>query len=901
MAVVTRAYSASLNTEYLYYYDKITGNTTHLSGKRANLSHNERIGVWLRYSYQYGGAAKRIRFNFYTDRSGTYSVALRNSISGNAYASQSYTVESGGSIMAVVEFDLYPNLYGWYVTIENNRRDYAGIELYYLNVEVEGDDTPPIITPVEPINTSFRCDESIPFSWSVSGNEYPIYRTELEYSTDSENWYRLSQSGASTSYNCPANKFPLGTLYWRVKAQTYFSDWAYSEIKTVTIKQSTPYAFADSPHNKYVKPTAQAEFSWTVTEDQYYTISRIDLRYRDSQEELNPWIDLPSVSAPLGNSTIIPANTFAASSNYYEWQCRAVNGDNFPGPWSSSKRFYTIDAVSTCTPKSPINGTSRNETEKITFQFRVTNTLGTAPKGGHAQYRVGNGNWIDLFDEPYIEEWAGTDPARQDYGYEADENTFPGAVIYWRVCAYNQDGVTGGWSSEANFSTIDKPQVSTAISPINTVEDADKPILFTWSIYSQSGEASRGADLEYSLDGNSWIAFGHKGETGQQYSLETAESFDSAEDEIVAVPIEENIQQDDIVPVVDVITIDEIENDQNRDYYTAPAGLIPPGVIFWHVRSYNRNLSPGEWSEAVSFVAKAAPVVQDLQVTAKPFATVIWQSNDQQNYEIFVDGESLGVFFGTERQYPLPDYLKDGVHTIGLRVLGSFDLWSRISETQVTIENAPTSTLTLRAPTNIDTALEWTGGSGDFFVYRNGLMIAHTNAHSFTDRTALGEHDYQVVERLASGDYNQSAVITRTPDVYCLHIAALSGGEWIAIPHRLKSESDPEYSESQEVVYNHLAGIYEPVASIGKYRDDSGKYSAVFLFNEQEEHKRFRSLRGKPVILKTADGEVVIGILHAWERKHVLNHYRYAERREMYAAYSFTIQRIGWGDYIDVP
>lgn len=625
-------------------------------------------------------------------------------------------------------------------------------------------------------------------------------------------------------------------------------------IDIITVTKVTP-SFSYH-YRSYQQPI---ELSWEIANAgiDHITLKSSELQY--STDDGSTWVDLDTVDGDITSYTVpanfFPARGYTSPSSYagggIRWRVRCYNTNDEHGQWKQGG-FATLDNLYSSYNLKPSNSASVNETKIAKFQWEALNNIGydSVPTNIDIEYRYPDGNWQPLSITNLV----------LRYGIctcEVPANTFNPSVIYWHVRSYNQDGIAGDWSSEAYFSTIDKPQVTTAISPNNTIEDADKPILFTWSVYSQSGEASRGADLQYSRDNATWINLGPSVESGPQ--------------------IPGNIHE-----------------------YEAPGHTIPPGSIFWRVRSYNRNMVAGDWSEAVSFVAKAAPVVQDLQVTAKPFATVIWQSNDQQNYEIFVDGKSLGIFFGTERQYPLPDYLKDGVHTIGLRVLGSFDLWSRISETQVTIENTPTSTLTLKAPTNIDTALEWTGGNGDFFIYRDGLMIAHTNAHSFTDRTALGEHDYQVVERLASGDYNASAVITRTPDVYCLHIAALSGGEWIAIPHRLKNESDPQYSETQEVVYNHLAGVYEPVASIGQYRDDSGKYSAVFLFNEQEEHKQFRALRGRPVILKTADGEVVIGILHAWERKHVLNHYRYAERREIYAAYSFTIQRIAWGDFIDV-
>lgn len=537
------------------------------------------------------------------------------------------------------------------------------------------------------------------------------------------------------------------------------------------------------------------------------------------------------------NYVYVPANTFPAGVTIESYLTSTFEDGTTND--STTYSFTTKDSSASARYVSP-NQSIQDETKEIVLKWSSSApSYSGVINGFDVEFRAENEEWSEPIHV--------SGETRQ---YSVPANTFGVSKIYWRVRAYNADDVPGGWS-ETYFTTIDTPSIAEALAPNATINDGTIPILFTWKTSNKSGTASTGADLQYSIDNITWNGLGPAAVSGPQ--------------------IPGNVHE-----------------------YELPGNTLLPGVIFWRVRSYNRNISPGDWSAALSFVNRAAPRVLDLETTTKPWAVVNWQSDDQLTYEVFVDGESLGSFFGGERQYQLPDYLSDGDHTVGVRVLGSFSLWSQILETQVHIENSPALQLVLKAMTDIDTELVWTGGVGDFYIYRDGLMIGHTNEHSFTDRTAVGVHDYLVVERLASGDYNASAVLTRTPSVDCQHIAALAGGEWIAIPHTLKSQSDPAYSESQEVEYNYLAGSDYPTASVGSQRNDSGSYSAVFLYTEQDEHKRFLALRGKPVIFKTADGEVMIGILHAWERKPKLS-----RNKQYYTAYTFNIQRVGWGDFID--
>ena len=132
----------------------------------------------------------------------------------------------------------------------------------------------------------------------------------------------------------------------------------------------------------------------------------------------------------------------------------------------------------------------------------------------------------------------------------------------------------------------------------------------------------------------------------------------------------------------------------------------------------------------------------------------------------------------------------------------------------------------------------------------------------------------------------------KTESVDCLHVALLNGEEWVRIEHGKKSQSEPKYNDKMSVGYTHLSGHRYPVADYFEFYDTDAEYTAVFLYTEEKERRRFVSMFGKPVILKTPDDEVVIGILEGWTRE---------SREQKVNTYSFTIHRVDWGDFIDVP
>lgn len=638
-----------------------------------------------------------------------------------------------------------------------------------------------------------------------------------------------SASGGITR-TCPVSWFDTAGVSSNSMRVTVTLEDEHNQHATAsfTLKRPTGGAVTPTaPSSTTVDGGGVIRFTWLYNGDG--TLSKTELQWSTDDAT---WQSLATVTGgyiwwEAASKTFPPGRVY--------WRARAYNSFGLWSDWSSSVNF-TAQYNASATVVQVNSPTGGNISRSVDHTFGATLVTTGVP---YTPYRMTSAvlHWRSNTSDPF------TNVSMVTSGVDASvtipANTFPAGALYWYIEATDNTGTTTE-TPVYTVSTLASDIDAQPVSPINTVEISNDDITFVWRFASTSGEAQNGADLEYSTDGTIW------------QELASVEG-----------------------PVTNVII---------------PSGTFYGGTVYWRVRSYNGSGTSGPWSNTAQFVAYGAPASPTVTVDNKPFATIRWQGQNQIAFEIDVDGVSYGPFLGADKSYELFDYLKDGRHTAKVRILGDAELWSQWGETQFDIQNVPTGTITLRGRTNIDADLLWGADTGDYYVYRDGKIIARTNAPVFADRTALGTHDYQVIERLASGDYNASAVLTRTPFVAFPHIAALSGGDWIDLPHRLESQSDPIYSETQETAYNHLSGMPYPTASIGKNQDATGQYSALFLQNEEDAHRRFRALKGKPVILKTADDEVMIGILHAWER---------ASKNQDYTAYQFSIQRIGWEDFID--
>ena len=420
--------------------------------------------------------------------------------------------------------------------------------------------------------------------------------------------------------------------------------------------------------------------------------------------------------------------------------------------------------------------------------------------------------------------------------------TFPSGSVYWYIAATDNAG-TSTQTDVYTISTIASRIDASPVAPVGVIETKNTPTTFTWRYATVTGSEQKAAELQYSTDGGSiWLALGSVSGTATSY--------------------------------------------------TAPANALPSGTITWRVRAENAADEWGEWSEPVSFVNFGAPDVTSVLTDGKPYTTITWQVNDQESYKLIVDGVQIGPYHGEDvRSYTLSQPLADGQHTVQVQVQNEYSLWSPINGTVFDVVNTPGTAITLSHSTDVDVELTWTAGdgTGNYYVYRDGVPIAHTGEMAFVDRVALGAHEYYVIERLASGDYTRSNTVTATPGVDCSPmIAPLAGGEWLPLALSLDSDRVIQISDEVRTSERFVLGADFPVVTIGRHRTRRVSLDAAWL-RSSIRNDEFMALLGKAVILKLPWGDVFVGVLPAYAQSNA----------RFTSGYAYSISQADWRDYID--
>lgn len=416
--------------------------------------------------------------------------------------------------------------------------------------------------------------------------------------------------------------------------------------------------------------------------------------------------------------------------------------------------------------------------------------------------------------------------------------TFPGAsTIQYFVRVTCNSGVSA--DSDVMSTSTAAPAVGISLTaPDRTVEIYNEVIKFRWTVTGQSGYGFAKTELRYRRNGGEWTSLAE-----------------------VQAPATE---------------------------YDAPANTFQAGSIEWSARAYNADDVASDWA-SMSFVAFGSPAAPAVSVDAVPFATISWQSTEQEAYQLELDGELLGTFFGYGRQYKLQTPLEDGSHVARVRVQNAYGLWSQYGEVSFSITNDPGGEIALDGTFAVDAALFWISAdlTADFLIFRDGALIGHTAGDRFTDRFVLGAHSYYVINRLPSGNYSRSNTVkgkmcTRRP-----LIALLSGGEWLPLRYSERSMTQQSFTWQKTHSLRHIAGATFPVLEISPYEDLSGAYDAAFLCPQDAE--RFYRLLGQVVVLKSKGGKVLIGAITSISE--IVNTF--------YQACQFTLEQIQWEDYVD--
>lgn len=420
-------------------------------------------------------------------------------------------------------------------------------------------------------------------------------------------------------------------------------------------------------------------------------------------------------------------------------------------------------------------------------------------------------------------------------------NTFAGTTsIQWQVAVTANSGVvtTSDW---VTLSTADATPTAAPLSPVDTVIDGSKDVLFQWQHSISTGTAQSKADLQKSTDGSTWTTLATVTGAARQW--------------------------------------------------TCPAGTLTSSIKYWRVRTYNADGIAGEWSDAAQIVVIAAPTAPSIQIKSTgPRPSISWQTSEQEAYQVELDGKlSGGTHYGTDKTWTSPAYLADGSHTVRVRVQNQYGMWSNWGAAALPVTNTPGASITLSVQASSVADLSWqTSGSYDFYlVYRNGKPIAKLTQTQYTDELSSGSTTYQVRGCFdGSSNYGLSSAVTVDIRAEVHQVSDLDTRLTLRLPYSDSQHRQTTRTLSRQVELLQLSGAYYPVA----VEVDSGTdaLSITAAITDEAQVQQLMNLVGKLVCAKTPQGDMVIGYITSLPKQHdgFLN------------VFNFTVEQIDYDDEV---
>lgn len=425
-------------------------------------------------------------------------------------------------------------------------------------------------------------------------------------------------------------------------------------------------------------------------------------------------------------------------------------------------------------------------------------------------------------------------------------NTFAGTTsIQWQVAVTANSGVvtTSDW---VTLSTADATPTAAPLSPVDTVIDGSKDVLFQWQHSISTGTAQSKADLQKSADGSTWQTLATVTGAARQW--------------------------------------------------TCPAGTLTSSIKYWRVRTYNADGVAGEWSDAAQIVVIAAPTAPSIQIKSTgPRPSISWQTSEQEAYQVELDGKlSGGTHYGTDKTWTSPAYLADGSHTVRVRVQNQYGMWSGWGTAALPVTNTPGASITLTVQASSVADLNWqTSGSYDFYlVYRNEKPIAKLTQTQYTDELSSGNVTYQVRGCYAdSSNYGLSSAVTVTITTgQYVTLYGIAPGKKVTLKHCGLKNQPVQNAINRDIQYIFMYGSTYPHAERSEFVTKKVGGTAVFLLDEDK--AGFDALIGELVCLKTQSGEMVIGYLNETSDTSRVNPDK--------SVVNFSIQQIDYSEVIDI-
>lgn len=362
-----------------------------------------------------------------------------------------------------------------------------------------------------------------------------------------------------------------------------------------------------------------------------------------------------------GNYLDSDIKSISSNPTIFKLDAAAVRGGKcvviFSGGEYCSSISMEFSAASTPSQVYPVNtptsGTITADGDK-TFSVSVYNPTAYPPYSIAAATLYWRMGTSDAFTP------AAMTPDNDTASATLTAGTITNGIFQWYAEATDNNGKTT--RTEVYTLTVMAGAVSvTALRPVSTVQNAQSEIVFEWSYFSLDNSPQARAALQYSIDGETWIALPGVGGSATSYP--------------------------------------------------APPGALPGGTIFWRVKAWSESGDESPWSSAVSFVCLGAPVVLSVTGDGKPLLTVNWQVSNQVSYKLRLDGRELGPYYGPSvREYRFSEPLSESLHKVAVAAQNNYSLWSAWHEADVFVFGAYEEPLQLTAESGESVRLSWTGG-----------------------------------------------------------------------------------------------------------------------------------------------------------------------------------------------
>ena len=395
-------------------------------------------------------------------------------------------------------------------------------------------------------------------------------------------------------------------------------------------------------------------------------------------------------------------------------------------------------------------------------------------------------------------------------------NSLESDVYEWQVSVTTDDGrtATTEWQE---FTTVDGTSSAKIIRPNLITLDGSAVNRFQWEHTISTASLPRGYEIQYREGDSQWQTL-----------------------------------------------IDQKQTDQT--YYDVPANTLPAGNLEWRVRTYNSNLTPGNWSDSASIIVRSAPPAPIItSVTSSPRPVISWQSEGQIQAEVRINDSTRSVL-SAAKSYRWEDFLPDGFITVNVRVKNQFDLWSPWASAQTTIKNTPSGQITLSASvSNYAVSLSINSTYPQNYIYRDDVLIGKAvkregvdTAFTYLDDTALGSHSYYAMGVDEQSNYQQSERITEKVSVLFGVIGELKALSWIELKRKRGSYPSHDIKRSYPVTMVYYSGNPLPVAYVSNELDAS---HTLEFTTDKTTADHLENLTGKTVIYKDVRGDLIIGVL----------------------------------------